>query len=328
MTYSRHTAGENRVKLKILAIIAITILAGSSSFACHPSPPIIRIFVATPSETTSGEPAVLRWQVEGATTVSIDQGIGAVPPAGTVTVSPQRTLAYTLTASNKGGMVTRSVVIYVSPAVTAPTVDTTPPVISDITTSPQNESTVIVSWTTNEPTTGRLEYGNGTEYSHAASSKELKTAHSAVLDGLDANTVYHFRIVATDEAGNEATSTDNVFTTPAPKSTFSLQLNSLEWGRKREFEGEGYGEDVGRRLIYLTGTAQNTTNATLRTVICTMHCWSGNRLVKSEVYVYQAPILPGYVFKFNIQTPDDPSVDNVTIEFADHLGRQIKVTQK
>ena len=223
---------------------------------------------------------------------------------------------------------TKAVVVYVSPAVLEPTRDTIPPVIKDIISSQQNESTVTISWTTNEPTTCKLEYGKSMEYSHVASSEELKTVHSIVLDGLDSNSMYHFRIIATDKAGNEVASPDNVFTTPAPKSTFSLQLHSLEWGRKWEFKGEGYDEGFGRRLIYLTGTAQNMSNATLRTVICTMHCWSGNKLVKSELYVYQAPILPGYIFKFDIQTLDDPSVDNVTIEFADHLGRQIKFTQK
>ncbi len=328
MLYYKSTAYWNRMKIKLLATIVAILLTIALLPACRPSPPIIRTFAAIPTEVTAGESSALQWQVEGATTVSIDNDIGEVPSMGTVTVSPQKTTAYTLTANNKGGTVTKSVVIYVIPIVPADTKDTIPPVIKDINNSPQNEVTVIVSWYTNEPTTGRLEYGKSTQYGFTATSEELKTAHSVTIDGLDPNTVYHFRIIATDEAGNETVSPDNMFTTPPPKSTFSLELLSLEWGRKWEFEGESYGEGFGKRLIYVTGTAQNNSKATLRTVICTVHCWSGDRLVKSELHVHQAPTLPGYVFKFYIETLDDPSVDKVTIEFADHLGRQINFTRK
>lgn len=316
------------MKIKLLVTTFAMLLATALLLACRPSPPVIRTFAATPTEITAGESSTLRWQVEGATATSIDNGIGAVPPTGSTTVSPQKTVAYTLTASNKGGTVTRSVVIYVSPAVPMDIKDTIPPVIKNITSSPQNETTVIVSWFTNEPTAGKLEYGKNTQYGFTATSEGLKTAHSITIDRLDPNTIYHFRIIAIDEAGNKATSPDNMFTTPPQKSTFSLELLSLEWGRKWEFEGEGYGEGFGKRLIYVRGAAQNTSNATLRTVICTMHCWSGDKPVKSELHVYQTPILPGYVFKFDIRTLDDPSVDKVTVEFADHLGRQINFTQK
>lgn len=311
---------------QIIAGYILSILVVFLYTACSPDPPVIKIFNVTPSEITAGGSAILQWSVEGATTITIDQGIGKVPPTGTIIVSPSKTIAYTLTATNAGSTVTRSVVLYVNPVTVPLTTDTIPPVIKDVTTSIQNETKAIISWSTNEPTTGKVEYGKSTGYGDSIASKKLDTVHSVTIDGLDHNTVYHFRIVAQDEAGNESTSADNIFNTPPPKSTFSLELQQLEWGRKGEFEGqEGYSELPGRKFIYIKGSAQNISNATLRTVICTMHCWSGNKLVKSEVYVHQAPILPGYVFNFEIKTLDDPSVDNVTIEFADHLGRQIVI---
>ena len=42
----------------------------------------------------------LRWSVSGATSVSIDQGIGSVALSGSTTVSPDETTTYTLTAAN------------------------------------------------------------------------------------------------------------------------------------------------------------------------------------------------------------------------------------
>jgi|GEM_PF-966421 hypothetical protein len=302
-----------------------------SCIACRPGPPVIRMFTAIPSELTAGESATLQWLVEEATTVTIDQGIGKVPLTGTTSVSPPKTLAYTITATNAGGTVTKSVVVYVNPPVPAQTSDTIPPVIKDITTSPQSDTQVTISWVTNEPSACKVEYGKSTEYVETATLNGLNTEHRITLDGLASNTIYHFRIIAQDEAGNESTSPDDVFHTPPPKSPFSLELQSLEWGREKEFEkmfeGQGYSELPGKTFIYVKGSAQNTSKATLYTVICTMHCWSGNKLVKSEVYVQQARLLPGHVFNFYIKTTDDPSVDNVTIEFADPQGRQIQVTQ-
>jgi hypothetical protein len=44
--------------------------------------------------------------------------------------------------------------------------------------------------------------------------------------------------------------------------------------------------------------------------------------------VYRGPALPGQVFAFNIETADDPTVDNVTIDFADQTGKEIVVTRQ
>lgn len=78
-----------------------------------PLPPVIDVFSVTPSEITAGESATLKWKVTGATTVNIDQGIGAVPSSGSISVKPSQTAAYTLTAINEAGSVTKSVVIRV-----------------------------------------------------------------------------------------------------------------------------------------------------------------------------------------------------------------------
>ena len=89
---------------------------------------------------------------------------------------------------------------------TAPTPDTTPPVIA----SPAAvwPTTATVTWTTNEPTTGRLEWGLDVLYGFTPiQSTPLKTAHSVTLTGLTPDTLYHLRIVATDAAGNQTTST-------------------------------------------------------------------------------------------------------------------------
>jgi len=63
---------------------------------------IIARFTATPDRITRGSSALLEWNVEGATDISISPEIGTVQRAGTRTVTPNDTTTYTLTARAAG----------------------------------------------------------------------------------------------------------------------------------------------------------------------------------------------------------------------------------
>ena len=90
--------------------------------------PIVKFFTAEPSTIERGQASSLRWEVTGAETASINQGLGVIgtsPSGGTIagnrSVFPSNTTTYTLTASNSGGTVTESVTVNVTaPAPTAP----------------------------------------------------------------------------------------------------------------------------------------------------------------------------------------------------------------
>lgn len=76
-------------------------------------PPTVSGFTASPVQITSGQGSVLSWSVSGATSISIDQGIGAVPPTGSAPVSPTVTTTYTLTANNGPKTTTATVTVVV-----------------------------------------------------------------------------------------------------------------------------------------------------------------------------------------------------------------------
>ena len=313
----------------IAMLCSLALLSLCSTIACRPEPPAIILFSATPSEINIGQSTNLKWGIRGATSVAIDQGIGEVAATGAVELSPAKTIAYTLTATNAGGTVSKSVVIYVNPP--PPTsADTTPPVIKNVSTSSETDTSAVIIWTTNEPGSSQVDYGKTTEYGLTAASDELTTAHSVTLSGLESNTAYHYRVKSKDKAGNEASSADNTLVTFQEKSPYSMELISLEWGRRTE--GMSFGSVVipieGKKYLFIKGTLQNRSQAILRAVICTMNCWNDDTLVKYEVYVYHGPALPGQVFNFDIQTADDPTVNNVTVDFADAQGRDITVTEK
>jgi hypothetical protein len=69
----------------------------------------------TPSTITPRGTAALNWNVIGATSVTIDQGIGSVPFSGSRPLSPDVTTTYTITAYYPGGTVTNSITLAVAP---------------------------------------------------------------------------------------------------------------------------------------------------------------------------------------------------------------------
>lgn len=78
-------------------------------------PPLVLDFSASSPQISLGQPTVLSWSTSDATSVSIDQGIGAVSAAGSLTVLPIVTTTYTLTASGPGGSVSMPLTVVVLP---------------------------------------------------------------------------------------------------------------------------------------------------------------------------------------------------------------------
>lgn len=75
---------------------------------------------ASPFSITQGQSSMLTWTTAGATSVSIDQGVGVVASSGTIAVAPAATTAYTLTATGAGGSATATSLVTVTTAVPPP----------------------------------------------------------------------------------------------------------------------------------------------------------------------------------------------------------------
>ena len=71
-------------------------------------------FSIDPSAAHPGDPCTLIWSTGNATSVSIDKGIGTVSASGTVTVHPQATTTYTITAVSSCGTASQSATVIVS----------------------------------------------------------------------------------------------------------------------------------------------------------------------------------------------------------------------
>jgi Purple acid Phosphatase, N-terminal domain len=95
--------------------------------------------------------------------------------------------------------------------------DTDGPVITDVDADPDSDGTAVVTWSTDEPSSSRVDYGTSAgSLTSSATSPGLTTSHSVTLTGLAASTTYHYRVTSTDASANsttEPTGTPFTFTT-------------------------------------------------------------------------------------------------------------------
>jgi Concanavalin A-like lectin/glucanases superfamily/Purple acid Phosphatase, N-terminal domain len=94
------------------------------------------------------------------------------------------------------------------------TIDSTPPVISNVAASSLTSTSAQFTWSTNEASDSRVEYGTTTSY---GSSTPLDTAfvnnHVVNLTGLTAGTTYQYRVISRDPSGNLQFSGNYTFST-------------------------------------------------------------------------------------------------------------------
>jgi hypothetical protein len=100
------------------------------------------------------------------------------------------------------------------------TPDSTPPVISGVSTTAITQTSATVSWTTDEASDSQISYGIDANYGSSTTlNSALVTSHSQNLTGLTAGTTYHYQVKSKDASGNLGASLDSTFTTQAPDTT-------------------------------------------------------------------------------------------------------------
>ena len=80
------------------------------------APPAIASFTASPVIVAPGQSSTLSWTTVGATSASIDNGVGPVPTSGSVAVNPAQGTRYTLTLAGPGGTAGATAAVNVSGA--------------------------------------------------------------------------------------------------------------------------------------------------------------------------------------------------------------------
>jgi len=91
---------------------------------------------------------------------------------------------------------------------------------------------LIVSWNTDEPATGQVEFGEGTGTTYSSktqSDSNLTFNHVVIISGLTPSKVYHLRGISVDDAGNVGHSVDTVTIAPRVTSNaLDLVISNLQ----------------------------------------------------------------------------------------------------
>jgi len=151
----------NAVLLVLILLLAtagcITVDMGGGSSSKVPT--VVK-FEVSPNSISSGGAAILAWEVENASSISIDPGIPAAPSMGADKVAPATTTTYILTASNKYGSTRSTVLLTVGGTGSIPPSPTSvTPVINSFSASPSNitsGSTAVLTWSTTNATGARI----------------------------------------------------------------------------------------------------------------------------------------------------------------------------
>lgn len=105
--------------------------------------------------------------------------------------------------------------------------DITPPVISSLSASSITSNSAVITWTTDEPAIGSVNYGsNPWNWVVTPDDITLLTSHSFVLTNLTSTTTYFYRVNSRDSSGNSIQGLPSVhtFTTlTAPSSNLRLK---------------------------------------------------------------------------------------------------------
>jgi sugar lactone lactonase YvrE len=122
--------------------------------------PVIASFTTASSTITAGGSTTLSWSVTGATSLSIDNSVGAVTGTS-VSVSPTATTTYTLTATNAAGTtVTAQVTVTVVAAPSITNFTASPSLLNPVTVG---TTTSTLSWSVANATTVSIDNSIGTE---------------------------------------------------------------------------------------------------------------------------------------------------------------------
>ena len=144
-------------------------------------PPVILSFTADDTTITDAQSTILRWETTGAITVLRGPGDIGVPLTGSVRVSPNSTITYTLKATNPFGTVTASVRVTVTPS------PVPNPVINSLTVSPdsvEGSASVTVTWRTTNAVRIVLEQETSNPF-----ARTLRVDSTTRLDSSETETV-------------------------------------------------------------------------------------------------------------------------------------------
>lgn len=192
--------------------------------------------------------------------------------------------------------------------------DTTAPTISSIVASPAQTS-VGITWSTNEPASGKVYYGTTSPLNLASAASvnesswwsQWHTNHSVNIAGLAASTTYYFIVESKDKKGNTATSTQQSFKTAATPDTTAPSISAVsvtQVGTSTARISWTTNEASNSVAYFGTTTPLNTGSAQMK---------SDASMVTSHVLELSG-LMPGTTYYFKVESKDAANNGNMSTE--------------
>lgn len=212
--WAKDAAGNVSASLSATVLIATSTTATSTS---DTTKPVVTSFTI-PSTATSRVVSITSFTATdtiGVTGYMVTES--SVAPSGSVSWPSVATTSYTFATST--GLKTlyawaKDAAGNVSASRSASTtLLSLPPVIFSISATPSatTATSMIIAWTTDQPSTTIVEFGSTASYEQTLASGSLTTSHALTLANLSSSSTYHYRVSSRNAAGVTATSSDMTF---------------------------------------------------------------------------------------------------------------------
>jgi hypothetical protein len=130
--------------------------------------------------------------------------------------------------------------------------DTAPPVISSVQATGLSATSATVTWSTDEASDSQIDYGPTTAYGTSTTLDTTRVLnHSQAVNGLTANTLYHYRVKSRDASNNLGTSGDFTFLSGIPSGATRVTFDDLA-NPDRGLNGQYAGIDWGTNQWFLS----------------------------------------------------------------------------
>ena len=141
--------------------------------------------------------------------------------------------------------------------------DRVAPEINNLQITDVSETSVTITWDTDEDADSAINYGLQPDYGIVRIPEANRTQHSVTLNSLEAGRTYYFRVVSADENGNQGISADYRIITDGPPQAGSGENNG---NGPNDGTGQGDGERPDPESQITTEELNNDSLATLRII--------------------------------------------------------------
>jgi len=141
--------------------------------------------------------------------------------------------------------------------------DRVAPEIDNLQITDISETSVTITWETDEAADSAINYGLQPDYGIVRIPEANRTQHSVTLNSLEAGRTYYFRVVSADENGNQGISADYRIITDGPPQAGSGENNG---NGPNAGTGQGDGERPDPESQITTEELNNDSLATLRII--------------------------------------------------------------